>query len=285
MKKQSENLRIFYSKFVCASIKDSNSRIQRAFQTVEREIFAGPGPWLISVAGGYLPTPDENPAFLYHDTLIALDSSRRINIGQPSAHAFWLGALALKEGEHVIQVGAGSGYYTAIIAHLVGKDGIVHAFEIDETLAARARTNLLELHQVEVRSQSGIATDLPKVDAVYVCAGITQPSWAWIEALKPGGRLLFPLQPQGSMGGMLLIERPESGVRWPARIVSRAFFIGCIGQQDDEAGTRMKEAFAGKWNEVKSFRSDVIDKNTCWYAADDWWLSTAEPDTRPAALL
>ena len=105
-----------------------------------REPFGGAGPWRINLPGlGYIETPGDELAFIYQDTLVALNAARGINIGQPSAHERWLGALGLREGETVIQVGAGSGYYTAILAHLVGRGGRVYAFEIDPDLAARAR--------------------------------------------------------------------------------------------------------------------------------------------------
>jgi len=45
----------------------------------------------------------DDPAFIYQDTLVAVDRERGINIGQPSAHALWLDALALREGETVLQ--------------------------------------------------------------------------------------------------------------------------------------------------------------------------------------
>ena len=68
-----------------------------------REPFACPGPWQINLPGlGYIETPDDDLAFIYQDTLVALNAARGINIGQPSAHARWLGALGLREGETVI---------------------------------------------------------------------------------------------------------------------------------------------------------------------------------------
>ena len=68
-----------------------------------------------------MQTPDDDPAFLYQNLLVALDRERGINIGEPSAHAFWLGACNIKSAEKVVQVGVGSGYYAAILAHLVGR--------------------------------------------------------------------------------------------------------------------------------------------------------------------
>lgn len=274
MEDRSENLRSFFAGLVA---ERRHPRVRQAFAAVKREPFAGPGPWSIKMGGphGYVVTPDADPAFLYQDTLVALDAARNINIGEPSSHAFWLDAITIKEGETVLQVGAGTGYYTAILAHLVGPQGRVHAYEIDPGLAARARENLKDWVQVDLHARSGIADDLPKADAIYVCAGITQPSWAWLDALRPGGRLLFPLQPEGGLGGMLLLERPAHGPAWPAKFVSRAAFIGCSGWQDPDAGRRLTAAFSSYWENVRWFRTDDAKDDTCWFAGDGWWLSTA----------
>jgi protein-L-isoaspartate(D-aspartate) O-methyltransferase len=224
----------------------------------------------------YVQTPDDDPAFLYQNLLLALDREHEVNIGQPSAHAYWLGACNIKKAETVVQVGAGSGYYTAILAHLVGAKGQVYAYEIDEPLAARARENLKDLHHVEVRTLSGVSSDLPQADLIYVCAGAAQPSRMWLDALRPEGRLMFPLAPQGVFGGMLLITRPDQGFAWPARFVSRAAFIGCVGLQDEEAGRRLTEAFSKNWDGVRWLRLDGSPDDSCWFAGDGWWLSTAD---------
>lgn len=282
MEDRSEKLRLFFASLITAQFGHRNPRIEQAFAAVKREPFAGPGPWSIMLAGhGYVKTPDDDPAFIYQDTLVGLDPSRGLNIGQPSWHAVWLDAIDLKEGESVLQIGAGTGYYTAILAQLVGPTGRVHACEIDPGLAARASENLKDLPQVDVQARSGIAEHLPKADAIYVCAGITQPSWTWLDAMRPGARLLFPLQPEQGLGGMLLLKRPDRGPIWPAKFVSRARFICCEGPQDADAGRRLAEAFAGHWDRVRSFRIDDPQDDTCWFAGDGWWLSTATAETDP----
>ena len=289
---RSAKLRAFYARFVakCGGARDP--RVEAAFAAVPREPFAGPAPWSILALGwrplrldgpGYVQTPDGDPAFLYQDVLIALDPARGINIGQPSLHARCLDAIAVQKGETVLHVGSGSGYYTALLAHLVGTGGRVHAFEIDPGLAGRTRQNLAHLPQVAVQARSGVAEDLPKADAVYVSAGAAQPSWTWIDALRPGGRLLFPLQPEGGLGGMLLIRRPSppvAGPVWPARFVSRATFIACQGTPGrEEPGGPLSVAFSGgDWEAVRSLRlDDVRPDATCWFKGDGWWLSTAAP--------
>jgi protein-L-isoaspartate(D-aspartate) O-methyltransferase len=280
VEERSARLRAFFARYVTARAGARDKRIEQAFATVRREAFVGPGPWSIMLPGhGYVKTPDDDAAFIYQDTLVAIDPARGINIGEPTLHARCLDALALRDGEAVLQVGAGVGYYTALLASLVGPEGKIHAYEIDRGLAARARRNLAHLPWVTVHARSGLGDGLPKVDAVYVNAGITQPSWAWLDALRPDGRLIFPLQSVDGGGGMLLVKRPSHGMKWPARFVSPATFIACSGPQDDEAGRRLATAFAnGGWRAVSSFRIDDPVDGTCWFAGDGWWLSTAASD-------
>lgn len=274
---RSEKLRQFFAEYVTSRGGAREARIKEAFAAIERETFAGPGPWFIYSPGrGYHRTPDDDPSYLYQDTLVAIDPNRDINIGEPTLHARCLEALALRSGETVLQVGAGVGYYTAILAYLVGPRGRVYAFEIESDLAARARQNLQDWPWVHVRARSGIAGRLPKVDAVYVNAGITQPSRAWLNALRPAGRLLFPLQPLRGLGAMLLIVRPSRGNVWPARFVTEAQFIPCVGEQDEGMSCRLMDVFhAGTSDRVRSFRIGSPSDDTCWFQGDGWWLSTA----------
>lgn len=273
---RSRKLRRFFARYVTMRGRAAGPRIEAAFASVPREPFAGPGPWMICVPGvGYLPTPDDDPAYLYQDALVGLAPERGINIGEPSLHAACLGALALRAGETVLQVGAGAGYYTALLAFLVGPGGCVHAYEIEAGLAARATENLQGRPWVRVHARTGIAEGLPKADAVYVNAGTTQPSMTWLDALRPGGRLIFPLQPISGSGAMLEIVRPARGTAWPARFITRARFIPCQGRQDDAAGRELADRFhRGGLKAVRSLRLGGSLDASCWYAGDGWWLST-----------
>lgn len=285
MDDRSNKFRAFYAQLICAAAKAADPRIEQAFRNVRREPFAGPGPWSISFGGhAYVVTPDDDPAFLYQNALLALDPARGVNIGMPGAHAYWLSACSVREGDTVLQIGAGTGYYTAILAELAGPNGRVYAYEIDERLAGLARENLKDIATIELRERSGIASDLPDVDVIYVCAGAAQPAAEWLAALRPGGRLVFPLAPEGVHGGMLMITRPEQGTAWPARFLGRAQFIGCAGLQDAEAGRRLTEAFAKGWESVKSLRRGDVPDETCWFAGESWWLSSA-PASAPAVSI
>ena len=258
-----------------AGVRDP--RIAAAFAAVPREDFAGPPPWRIGSGGLFGLASSEDPSRLYEDVLVAIDPAREINNGQPSLHALSLGALALKEGETVVQIGAGAGYYTAILAELVGPEGRVIAYEIAPDIAARAAANLARYPQVEVRARSGVE-DLPQADAIYVNAAASHPLRAWLDSLKLGGRLVFPLQAAGSTGSMLLVTRPERGDVWPARFMVGVVFIACEGAQDPAMARKLDEAFRRGGSEgVRSLRFGGAADRSDWLRGDGWALSAEAP--------
>jgi protein-L-isoaspartate(D-aspartate) O-methyltransferase len=128
-----------YAKQILAAARISDSRIEAAFSEVRREDFLGPGPWqMFRLPSAYVASPSADPVYVYVDQLVGLIPERIINNGQPSLHAMLIAAAQIKPGEHVVHVGAGTGYYTAIMAQIVGPTGKVTAIEYDAALAVRA---------------------------------------------------------------------------------------------------------------------------------------------------
>jgi protein-L-isoaspartate(D-aspartate) O-methyltransferase len=256
-----------------AGVRDP--RLEAAYAAVPREDYSGPAPW--NVSGGVFGYGAESDvASLYDDVLVAIDARRGINNGQPSLHALCIEALALKEGETVVQIGAGAGYYTAILAHLVGSTGKVIAYEIEADIAERARTNLTGFPQVEVRAGSGVAEGMPKADAIYVNCAASHPVKAWLDALKSGGRLLFPLQAAHSSGVMLMVTRPSDDAEvWPAKVFSGVVFIACEGAQEPEAGRRLDAALRrGGAGRVRWLKFGAAPADDEWLQGDGWALTT-----------
>ena len=210
-----------------------NPRVEAAFAAVPRERYLTPPPWRIFAPGYWRDLVSAEPEELYDDVLVALDEAQRINNGQPSLHAGWLASVDPHPGETVVQIGIGTGYYTAILAELVGPSGRVEAYEIEPRLAEIARANLAALNQVAVHSRTGLGIALPPADIVYVSAGVAAPDPEWLRALRPEGRLVFPWQPESSAGIALLVRRAPGGFR--AEPFMNVSFVGCVGAAAAEA--------------------------------------------------
>lgn len=205
----------------------ANPRVEAAFATVPREAYLTPPPWRIFSPGVMPDEETSDPARLYGDVLVVLDRARGINNGQPSLHAAWMCGVDPRPGETVVQIGIGAGYYTAILAELVGEGGRVEAFEIEPGLAGIARRNLAGLPQVGVHARSAVGIDLPAADLVYVSAGAAAPDAGWLRALRPGGRLVMPWQPAPGEGQTLRITRNPAG--FAARLHGSVSFVPCEG--------------------------------------------------------
>jgi protein-L-isoaspartate(D-aspartate) O-methyltransferase len=228
-----------------------HERVEAAFATVARESYLMPPPWVIFAPGGLFRDETSDPAELCQDVLVVLDRARGINNGQPSLHAAWMAALDPQPGETVLHIGAGTGYYTALLARLVVPGGRVHAYEIEEDLAEIARQNLAGLAEVAVHATSGVGTSLPESDIIYVNASASAPDVAWLEALKPGGRLIFPWQAAKERGGVALqVTRTARGYR--AAAIMEVAFIPCVGAMS-------KPASGGR-----ASTSDVMATRSIW---------------------
>jgi protein-L-isoaspartate(D-aspartate) O-methyltransferase len=222
---------------------------------------------------GYVESPDD-PALLYQDVVVSLGGEGPFNNGQPTLHAYCIAALDVKRGERIVHVGAGTGYYTAIMAKLVGETGTVDAYEIIPEFAQRAVNNLAEFPFVTVHARSGAEAPLPLCDVLYVNAGATEPLDIWLDALLPGGRLLFPMTPADGTGAMLLVTKKEEG-GFAARFLMQVQFVSCIGARNETTAQRLGEAFRhGNGNKVKSLRRNEPADESCWVAGEGWWLST-----------
>jgi protein-L-isoaspartate(D-aspartate) O-methyltransferase len=269
--------RDFYAKLVAVAGGPLRDRLENAFATVRRERFLGPGPWLARSIYDptYVQTPTDDPVHLYQNLLFALLDEKGINNGEPCLHGQLLGALNPQEGNTVLHVGCGTGYYTAILAHLVGPKGKVIGFEINPDLAARAIDNLAPWRNVEVRGASGVVDGLPPADAIYVNAGATRPPAAWLDALNDDGKLVFPLSGTwASQAGVgLLVRRIKQS--FPAGVIGFCVFIPCQDAFDQDEAGRVTEAFqsGALWTTRSLVRNDRPDE-TAVLVGNGWWLSS-----------
>ena len=258
-----------------------------AFATVPREHFVGAGPWRVRSPmdmAEYWTTEDADPRRVYHDVLIALDESRGINNGQPSLWAFLLDQLDIAKGARVLHLGCGTGYYTAVVAELVGH-GKITAIEIHPGLAERARAALAPWPQATISNADGAGTAFEPADVIIASAGATHPLPSWLDALKPGGRLMFPMTALWR-GGMLVITR-ETKDGFSARFLREVGFIDFRGARDSEVSRRLGAALARDGGKaVRSLRRDRHEKSrTCWLHGEGWCLSRRLPNAKQSPVL
>jgi protein-L-isoaspartate(D-aspartate) O-methyltransferase len=266
--------------------------LMEALATVPREQFLPPGPWKVASQGdfqtGLRPldalrtTPDADPRHTYHNISVAIDPARQLFNGQPALVCSWIDMLGLRPGSRVLHIGCGLGYYSALMAHIVGDRGRVVAVEVDPDLAERAAAALAPWKSVDVRHGDG-TVDLRQgsFDAILVNAGVTHPEPSWLEALSNGGRLLLPLTvsipAMGTLskGPVLLLSNDGDPDWFGARVVGFVAIYSAVGLRDDDLNRRLGEALkTGPFPPVKRLRRDAHDTAPeCWLHTETFCLS------------
>lgn len=251
-----------------------SERLVEAFATVPREKYMGRGPWQIrKYSGGYARTPDANPRHLYHNVLVAIDARRGLNNGLPSFLAMLIGQLSLREGKTVCHVGCGTGYYSAILAEVVGPTGHVIAIDLDKKLARRSKTNLRAYEQVEVLNVDGFAYCPDHVDAILVNAGVSHLSPGWLSGIRAKGRMVVPMTIANGSGRILTVAR--TGRNWRARFICGVGIFPCCGGRDERMEKRLEKALKGGGEgDVRSLRLERHRRSPeCWLHGNDFCLS------------
>ena len=227
---------------------------------------------------------------------VALDSSRNLNNGQPEFLAILIDALDLRERDHVVHLGCGAGYYTAIIAETVGANGRVTAIEADAGLAARAHENLTGYPQIEVVSADGSKQLIGGADAILVNAGATHPLPLWLDSLRLGARLILPLTLEGhdeesvgfgmgmgllppGIGAGRVLKVSRDAIGYAATFVALVQVFHCIGARSERGNELLRNAFrSGNTDSVRSLRRDPHEQiESCWLHGDGYCLSTSPP--------
>jgi protein-L-isoaspartate(D-aspartate) O-methyltransferase len=257
-----------------------NDRIIDAFATVPRERYLGAGPWGVHARlaiGDVHQTASDSPHHVYHDVLIEIDAASGINNGLPSLWARVYDHLEIKPGATVLQVGAGVGYYTAILAELVSPQGHVIAYEIDADLAERSRQNLRHYKNVEVISADATAADsLPALDSLTACAGVTHVPARWLDSLKDGGQLVVPFTGIDQWGFLLhLTKGKDSHAAKSLGPVGAFHCVGARSQTEAEAITRSIRAADGSTPDIARYHVSPASgaPEDIWMEGDDYWIS------------
>ncbi len=185
--------------------------------------------------------PKTNRRHAYRDRPLPIGHGQTIS--QPYIVAFMTEVLEIDAGTKVLEIGTGSGYQAAVLAHLTPH---LYSIEIIEPLHATASRVLKEqgYDQVTLKAGDGYygwAEHAPFDAIIVTCAAGHLPPPLW-EQLKPGGRIVIPIGGRFETQRRVVVTQNEDGTRrsktiLPVRFVPMTGKVGKVGKAHEcEAG-------------------------------------------------
>ncbi len=157
-----------------------DERLKAAFEVVDRQDFV----------------PADYRLEAYEDYPLPIQAGQTIS--QPTTVAFMLEKLAVEEGQKVLDLGAGSGWTTALLAHLVGEQGRVIGVEREPELVEFGRENLARYDLPQARIEPagkklGWPAEAP-FDRILASAAAEELPEELLTQLQTPGRMVLPIQ-------------------------------------------------------------------------------------------
>ena len=153
--------------------------VEKAFLETPREMFV----------------PESLKKYAYVDTPLEIGSGQTISA--PHMVAIMVEALDIKEGQKILEIGAGSGYHAAIVSKLVGKEGHVYTIERFSSLAENAKKNLKKAGITNVTTEIGDGSKgllkYAPYERIYVTCAAPDIPPPLIKQLKDQGKLMVPV--------------------------------------------------------------------------------------------
>ncbi|MBB6570107.1 methyltransferase, FxLD system [Kribbella sandramycini] len=162
-----------------------DERIAEAFRVVPRHLFLPQMPLTAAYA-------DDVVLMKRDDAGVPISS-----VSQPSMIALMLDQAAVRPGDHILEIGSG-GYNAALLTELTGPTGSVTTVDIDPDVTTRARAALTRagypnVHVVQADAEYGVPQHAP-YDRVVVTVTAWDIPPAWVDQLRPTGRIVVPLR-------------------------------------------------------------------------------------------
>jgi len=183
-----------------------DSRVMEAMRTVPRDAFV----------------PDDLKPFAFDNGPLSIGHGQTIS--QPYIVALMTDLLGLEPQHHVLEIGTGSGYQTAVLAQLVSR---VYSVELIPELGTAAADRLRQLNYDNIEFRIGNGYDgWPEhapYDAIIVTAAATHIPEDLIDQLRPGGKLAIPVGRPYQPQDLLLIEKDPQGNAITHNILGVAF--------------------------------------------------------------
>jgi protein-L-isoaspartate(D-aspartate) O-methyltransferase len=169
-------------------------RVLRALEVVPRERFV----------------EEDQTDLAYEDHALPIECGQTIS--QPYVVAAMTEALELRPNHRVLEIGTGSGYQAAVLAHLCSQVITVERYRTLADLAAQ-RLNALGLDNVTVIVGDGAlgAPEHAPFDRIVVTAAAPEVPQPLVDQLKDGGILVVPVGPTGGVQSLLRIRKKPKG--------------------------------------------------------------------------
>ncbi|HSZ38827.1 MAG TPA: methyltransferase domain-containing protein [Trebonia sp.] len=201
----------------------AGTAVSEAFRSVPRHVFL----------------PQESAALAYDDMAIVIKSDAGglpVSAStQPAMMAIMLEQLGLAARHRVLEIGTGSGYNAALIAHIVGDAKSVVTIEIEPDLADQARAGLAAVGFGDITVVCGDGADGVPGRAPYDRIIVTGGAWdlapPWLAQLAPGGRIVAPVSVRGIQLAVAFERDPleHAASRWIGTAARRCQFVRMAG--------------------------------------------------------
>ncbi|MFE5138256.1 methyltransferase domain-containing protein [Streptomyces fagopyri] len=215
---------------------DADPVWREAFQQVPRHLFVP--YYYVGTSDGFErvwcedPDPGQRERWLrgaYADTALATrvrDAELVSSSSQPSLMALMLTALEIRDGDAVLEIGAGTGYNAALLAHRLG-DGLVTTVDLDPEITESARQHLdaVGRHPAVVTGDGtrGVPERAP-FDRIIATCTLTSIPRPWLAQCRPGALILTPLAT-----GLIALRVRDAGHAEGRFLHTPAYFVPLRG--------------------------------------------------------
>jgi len=152
--------------------------------------------------------PETLKNLAYEDEALPIGFGQTIS--QPYTIAFMLELLKPSKDNHILDIGSGSGWQSALLAEIVGEKGKIYAIEINPDIFEIGKTNVTKYPDLSKRIESycqnaknglpEIAENIGGFNGIIAAAEVPETPASWREQLKINGRLVYP------KGGSIFLE-------------------------------------------------------------------------------
>jgi protein-L-isoaspartate(D-aspartate) O-methyltransferase len=158
---------------------------------------------------------------------IPLPTFQGQTISQPYTIAIMTEALEPKKGEKILEIGSGSCYQAALLAHCVGSKGKIITVELEPELAEFSRSNIKKVKLKNVKivcgdGKKGYPEESP-YDKCMITAACKEVPKAVIEQVKIGGRIVAPVN--GFLGQKMLVIDKISDTKFKEKDLGSFIFV------------------------------------------------------------